>query len=175
MNSDALDGDALDRTDSPEVAAPVTLYAVRHAEKGSGPNPSLTEQGRVRANALAETLDSIPIEVIFSSDYLRCQETVSPVASKKSLEPTLIEAADPHRQIAALHQLPAGSVALLCGHANTVPLLVQALGGVCPDLEFGMFPESAYNRLLKITFVSGGTEPGRTQVAVSYYGEKSGR
>ena len=165
----------MNRSDSPTDTTSVTLYAVRHAEKDSGPNPPLTLKGRVRAEALAEALDSIPIEVIFSSDYLRCQETVSPLAAKKSLDPVLIEAADPHRQIAALRQLSAGSVALLCGHANTVPLLVQSLGGVCPDLEFGMLPETAYDRLFEVKFVAGGDAPDQTQVTVRHYGESCGR
>ena len=154
-----------------DAESTVTLYAVRHAEKDSGPNPPLTAEGHARAEALVGALADVPVELIYSSDYRRCQETVAPLARAKSLTPEVIEAADPHRQIEALHGLPAGTVALLCGHANTVPMLVQVLGGVCPDLQFGMIPESTYDRLFKVTYVAGGSEPTRTTVEVSRYGE----
>lgn len=161
--------------DPQQIQDAVVLYAVRHGEKDSGPNPGLTVEGQARAKALAATLAEVEIDVIFTSDYRRCQETISPLAVQVGIEPTVIEAADLRKQFDALRALPAGTTAVLCGHANTVPMLVQALGSECPGLEFGMFPESAFDRLLVITFAAGEAgPPEKTKVYVRHYGERSG-
>lgn len=179
----SLDGDGAvneegGAAESPAGSVPdqeaVILYAVRHGEKETGPNPGLTPLGLARAQALADTLDQVEIDVVFSSDYRRCQETIAPLAEKVGIKPTIIEAADLRKQFDALRALPGGSTAVLCGHANTVPMLVQALGSECPGLEFGMFPETAFDRLLVITFAAGEQgRPERTKVYVRHYGERT--
>ena len=65
----------------------VVLYAVRHGEKDLGPNPGLTTDGQARAEALAATLAEVEIDVIFTSDYRRCQETIAPLAAQAGIEP----------------------------------------------------------------------------------------
>jgi len=150
----------------------VRLYAVRHGEKERGRDPALTPAGLERAGALATTLADEPITVVFTSDYRRCQETIAPLARARGLEPIVIEAADPHRQLAALHALPAGTTAILCGHANTVPQMIHALGGRCPDLQFGMIPEAVHDRLFRVDFPAGGGV-GETEVVVQHFGARS--
>jgi phosphohistidine phosphatase SixA len=161
---------------SDEGQLPVTLYAVRHAEKERGTSdPGLTEAGLRRADALVEVLGEIEFSAIFSSDYRRCQETIAPLAQRRGLEPTVIEAADPHGQLAALHALPPGSTALLCGHANTVPAMIAALGGELTGLQFGMIRESIYDRLFIVTYAAGSeASTEETRVDVQRYGESTG-
>ncbi len=173
--ADSSDGQEISEGRDPAAEKQgVVLYAIRHGEKEAGPNPGLTPMGHARAAALAETLAKVDVDVIFSSDYRRCQETVAPVAKLLGIKPTIIEAADLRKQFDALRALPPGSTAILCGHANTVPMLVQALGSECPGLEFGMFPEDAFDRLLVITYAAGeDAPPEKTKVYVRHYGERT--
>ena len=158
-----------------EVAGerPVLLFALRHGEKERGvSDPGLARAGERRAEALAALLGRTPLAAIYTSDYRRCRETVEPLARETGVEPTVIEAADPHRQLAAIRALPAGSAAVLCGHANTIPALIHALGGTIPALESGMIPERIHDRLFVVSIASGAEgSPAETTVHVLRYGE----
>ena len=104
-----------------------TIYLVRHAEKADGENPPLTELGKKRANDLADLLADKGITDIYSTDYLRTQQTAAPTAQKVSrgvgsYSPNnLNELADKIRK--------QQGVVLVVGHSNTTPELVKILGG----------------------------------------------
>ena len=90
--------------------APVTVFVVRHAEKGPGsPDPSLTEAGHARALALVQTLRDQKIGAIFSSEFKRTQETAAPLGQALGVAATVIGAAKNDELIAALRALPPGS------------------------------------------------------------------
>lgn len=156
-----------------QEARPVLLFALRHGEKERGvTDPGLTRAGERRAEALAALLGRTRLAAIFSSDYRRCQESVEPLARETGVEVTVIEAADPHRQLAAIRALPPGSAAVLCGHANTIPALLVALGAEVPELDFGMIPEKCHDRLFLVTIPAGpDAPPAATMVHVLRYGE----
>ena len=46
----------------------------------------LTERGREQARALAERLDGVPVQAIYSSPLERCRETAAPLARARGLE-----------------------------------------------------------------------------------------
>lgn len=148
----------------------VLLFAVRHAEKGPGSDPGLTPEGVRRAEALATLLGATELAAIYSTEYRRCRETVAPLAAARGIGVTVVEACDPHGQLAAVRALPPGSAAVICGHANTIPSVITALGGTVPDLLGGMIPESRYDRVHAITLAPGG-DPSRTRVHTLRYGE----
>ena len=52
-----------------------TIYLVRHAEKQSGNDPLLTENGNKRAGTLLHTLKGKPIRHIYASHFKRTQMT----------------------------------------------------------------------------------------------------
>jgi broad specificity phosphatase PhoE len=105
-----------------------SLYVVRHAEKSEvGEDPELSGPGRSRAGALAELLRDANIRAIWSSDYQRTRQTASPLAMKLDIE---IRIYDP-RDLPAMAEdlVKEGETALVVGHSNTTPDLVQLLGG----------------------------------------------
>ena len=71
-----------------------TVYLVRHAEKQSGDDPSLTSDGLLRADTLADLLSDKDIENIWSSDYRRTRETAAPLAERLGIEVQLYDASD---------------------------------------------------------------------------------
>lgn len=65
------------------------IYLVRHAQsdpsvKDNKTRP-LTQKGLTDAEQLSEYFGSIPVDLIFSSPYLRAVQTVTPVAKSKNL------------------------------------------------------------------------------------------
>jgi broad specificity phosphatase PhoE len=157
----------------PKMLRPILLIALRHGEKERGTSdPGLTRAGHRRAEALAALLGRTVLAAIFTSDYRRCQESVEPLVRECGVEATVIEAADPHRQLAAIRALPPGSAAVLCGHANTIPALLRALGAELPELDFGMIPEGCHDRLYLASFLPAPeSAPAATSVHVLRYGE----
>lgn len=119
------------------------LYLVRHAKAGSrhdfdgsDRDRPLTNSGRRQASALAERLSAVAPTVIVSSPYLRCIETVQPLAVAVDCEvrcdERLAEFANEHVQPDAslfdlLHSLP--DRAVVCSHGDVIPAIVESLAG----------------------------------------------
>ena len=140
------------------AAAPVAVFLVRHAEKAAegGEDPGLSERGRARAEALATLLSRAHVTHLFASEFKRAVETLAPLAKRTALEVTTIPAKDAARQLGALRALPAGSVAVVAGHSNTIPGLVCDLGSGRAPAELDCspagrrLPEDAYDRLFLV-------------------------
>lgn len=111
--------------------APEAVYLLRHAEKEKSPgnrDPQLSPQGMARAAALAEKLNVTAIDAIYATEYQRTQQTVTPLAQAKKLSVVV----KPAREIDALAAdfLKACDQTLVyAGHSNTVPKMIEALGG----------------------------------------------
>jgi len=110
---------------------PTLVFVVRHAEKAKDDprDPNLSEAGRRRAEDLAQLLSATEVTHLFSSQFRRTQQTLAPLAQQQKLKVQVISAHEPDKQKEAVLKLPPGSVAVLAGHSNTVPGLVQSLGG----------------------------------------------
>ncbi|MCH7812951.1 MAG: histidine phosphatase family protein [Planctomycetes bacterium] len=110
--------------------APTFVYLVRHAEKvidAGNDDPDLTAAGRARAEALADTLRSVPLTAIYVTRWKRTQQTADPVARATGLRP--IQANEPADELAArIRRDHAAGPVLVVGHSNTVPDLLTALG-----------------------------------------------
>lgn len=117
----------------------MALHLVRHAKAGSRPDwgqpdelRPLTEAGRVQADALAGKLLPFPIQRILTSRYVRCVQTVEPLAAGCDVEieevPALAEEADIEATWALLEELAAaGTEAVLCSHGNIIGPLLDRL------------------------------------------------
>lgn len=127
-----------------------TIYLVRHAEKEAGPDPSLTIVGRARADILAQDLADAGLTAIWSTDTKRTRETAKPASNQTGLP---IQIYDANRQNAFAAQLKAapGNI-LIVGHSNTIPQLVDALGGKPGE---PIVEASEYDRLYVVTVTRG--------------------
>jgi probable phosphoglycerate mutase len=77
------------------------LFLIRHGDaipeadeiaiNGTYNNLPLSRIGRKQAIALAERLQSIHFDVIYSSPLRRCQETAAPLVEQLGLAPTIVE------------------------------------------------------------------------------------
>jgi phosphohistidine phosphatase SixA len=107
---------------------------VRHASAGdratwSGPDDQrpLDARGRRQAAALVETLAEFTIDRILTSPYLRCTETVAPLAAALGLaveRTEVLAEGSPRPAVAALVSELRGSCAVLCSHGDIIGQLI---------------------------------------------------
>ena len=139
------------------LASDFTLYFVRHFEKQKGPDPELTEQGRKRAEQLANLLDNTGLTKVYSSDYKRTKQSGTPIAERLGLDINLY---DPRRlDDLATRLLEAQETALIVGHSNTTPAIVNLVGGKAEPLS-----ESDYGDVFIVKFAT--KEEGNTDVTL---------
>jgi broad specificity phosphatase PhoE len=138
---------------------PTTVIVVRHAEKASveGRDPPLSEAGEQRARALIEAVGAAGVKAIYATQFQRTQQTARPLAEHLGVPLTVFAATADARQHAAtlageILSKHAGEVVVVVGHSNTVPEIVQALGGTAvPEI-----PESEYHNLFVVVIPSSG-------------------
>ena len=133
-----------------------TFVIVRHAEKATDDarDPSLSQAGHDRAQALARLLADAPVSATYATRYRRTQQTAAPTASAQRISVSTYEAALPALQFATqLRETHAhGGTVLVVGHSNTVPDIAAALSGQYTDA----MPESEFDRLYRIRIDADG-------------------
>lgn len=112
------------------------LHLVRHAKagrrsdwKGDDRERPLTAKGWEQARQMAKGLDDAAIERVLSSSYVRCAQTVTPLAEahgrQVELNGALVEGEPFEGVLALLAELPDDSV--LCTHGDLLPDVIEAL------------------------------------------------
>lgn len=147
------------------MAQPSLVVLVRHGEKQPAPadDPSLSEAGVARAQALADALVNTKPTTIIVSARKRTAETAAVVAKTTGVTPTVIALDASHVKSVADAVMKAKGVVLVVGHSNTVPAIVNALGGPkLPDLC-----DASYATMFIVTPAANG-QP--TQVVRAAYG-----
>ncbi len=116
--------------------ARATIYLVRHASAGrrdlwDGDDRERPVQGDGWAEVewLTDTLSGLPVARVLTSPYLRCSQTVAPLAAALDLEleeePALVEGAPAAFTRRLIEEL-AGTAAVLCSHGDVVSNVVGA-------------------------------------------------
>ncbi len=112
----------------------MTIYLVRHAKAGERNAWSdadelrpLSGRGHVQARGLIDLLDG-RFERVLSSPYVRCMETVVPIASvrRMAIEPAdaLAEGASLDEALALVRK-HAATGAVMCTHGDVMPMLLE--------------------------------------------------
>lgn len=128
---------------------------VRHAETtGTGSDPNLSTAGQERANELSRTLENVPLNAVFSTNFNRTMQTAEPTANDQMLT---IENYDPSHLDAFVDTNLSryrNGIILVTGHSNTTPSLLNILVGksTYPD-----FPETEYDNLFIVTAYKKGS------------------
>jgi broad specificity phosphatase PhoE len=130
------------------VSSPAaTIIVVRHAERNAGMTADvlLSPRGEERAKQLAVVLKDANLRAIFTTEVRRTQQTAEPTAAEFHLHPTVIAAKDVDALVSRLQALPDDETVLVVGHSNTVPLVVEKLGGSTPPLA-----DTEYDRMVVV-------------------------
>jgi phosphohistidine phosphatase SixA len=147
---------------------PLTVVLVRHAEKATTPpdDPGLSDRGKRRAKALDAMLASAAVTAVYASEAARTQLTVKPLADRLHLEINHTFAAAQPQELAQAILKGKDRVALVVGHSNRVPQIIQALGGgPVPVIEDAW----EFDNLYVVTIYA----PGKASTVRLHYGEPS--
>ena len=133
-----------------------TFILVRHAEKvDDSRDPDLSQEGYERAERLATMLAEIEFDAVYSTPFIRTQETARPLAEKNGVEISEYDPRSPEETATEWRSLHRGDIVLISGHSNSTPTFANALLGREHFTE--KFDESDYGNLLIIT-ISPGSE-----------------
>jgi broad specificity phosphatase PhoE len=119
----------------PDGRSETTVYLIRHGEKASeqDQDPDLSARGRARAESLAVQLRDSGVNIIITSDLKRTIQTAAPLARLRHVSPKVISlegSVESHVQRTANEVLRhPGATILVVGHNNTIPKIVDKLGG----------------------------------------------
>lgn len=114
----------------------MVLYLVRHAKAGSrssydGPDRlrPLTKPGRAQAETIADRLAEAGVSRIVSSPYVRCVETVKPLANRLGLVVETADALAEGNPFGPVLELltEAADATVLCTHGDVLPDVLDAL------------------------------------------------
>jgi 8-oxo-dGTP diphosphatase len=113
----------------------VTIYLVRHAKAGDRASWSgddflrpLSRRGQIQAEALLAPFDGVHIDRLLSSPYIRCMESLVPLAGVRRIP---IEPHDAITEGATLEDAltlvrkHAHHDAVLCSHGDVIPMLLE--------------------------------------------------
>lgn len=127
------------------------MLLVRHANAGSrsawdGPDRDrpLSHAGRAQALALAGNLEKYSPARLISSPYVRCVETLQPLAGLLGLEVETDDSLGEGRAYETLELMRglAGSDVALCTHGDVIPEVLQALAAE-DGVDLGPYPRQA--------------------------------
>ncbi|HEX8644078.1 MAG TPA: phosphoglycerate mutase family protein [Allosphingosinicella sp.] len=132
-----------------------SFFVIRHLHKDVGQDPGLTAQGLECARRLATMLEGRGVTAVYVSTTRRARETGAPFAAAAGISAQEYAPAD-IAGLAARAQTEAGSV-LIVGHSNTVPDIVERLGGTRP----GPIDESRFGEVWQVARRGGTTATSR--------------
>lgn len=134
-----LDRTLLEEVDLDLATAATTVHLIRHAAAGNrdrweGPDDRrpLSSKGFRQSEALAVALAGTGVMRVLSSPYLRCTQTVEPLAAALGVEVEprreLAEGSRPDAVSGLLTEL-GGTEAALCSHGDVIPDALESLQG----------------------------------------------
>ena len=105
-----------------------TIILVRHAEKvDASQDPELSAEGKQRAERLARIVRKYKPGAIYSTDFKRTRDTVTPIATRRKLQIQTYDARKPGDLVDAIMKSETKRF-LVVGHSNTVPGLANLFG-----------------------------------------------
>ena len=137
---------------APQVPVGPSYYVMRHLNTQPGVRDAeLTAEGQRNAQMLPAWFQNDAPAVIYVSNTRRAQQTAAPLAAALRITPKIY---DPANTPALVQMVKAetGTV-LIVGHSNTVPDIVQQLGGTRP----GPIGETQFGDIWHVAGLNGST------------------
>ena len=130
-----------------------TVILVRHAEKaGATGDVPLSPAGIERANELVRVLAGTSIAAVYSTPYLRTEQTAGPLAKAHVLEPIIVRTGDTYARdlVETIRHQHAGETVVVVGHSNTTVDVLKQLGIANPPA----IADSQYDDLFVVTMAA---------------------
>jgi broad specificity phosphatase PhoE len=129
----------------PSAPAQEVVYLIRHAEQAlEGYDPPLTEAGHQRAKALAAILRDAEIDVIYTSQYRRTNQTGEAIARALDIPLETMSRCDVEGLVTRLRTRHADDSVLIVSHSGIIPLILREFG----YLQYVSISKADYDNLL---------------------------
>lgn len=115
-------------------------------------NPPLSTPGNTRAQTLMHVGEDTGLQAIYASCFCRTQQTAAPIATNLGLTVNNVRQDGSANIDALVEQIKSdneGQKILVVGHSNTVPLIIEKLGGGTVDT----IVEEEFDNLYVVTIV----------------------
>jgi len=128
-----------------------TIYLIRHAEKADiTANTALSAEGNKRAIYWANHFKETPIDLFYSTPYLRTESTCLPLSNSKQKQ--IITYTPKEMNLKRLIAENPGKTIFIVGHSNTIPTHINQLLG---EEKYPEIPESEFGNLYIIKEKNG--------------------
>jgi broad specificity phosphatase PhoE len=138
-----------------------TILLVRHTERAAGDppagecpppgmgegvresvGPTVTEEGKARAEALAHVASETNVSAVYVSEYCRSQWSVRPFIARAGLAPKQFAASDVRGLIRDILTEHRGGTVLVSSHSDRIPQIISGLGAPeAPQLADGDYDD----------------------------------
>lgn len=135
-----------------QEASSTKIFLIRHAQTVDveGGERILSDEGLATANKWVSVLAAEPIEMIYSTDYLRTQATAKPIAIAKGN--LAVISYDPENfDLQKLLSDARGKTILIVGHSGTTPTTVNTLLG---EEKFQTIEANIHSNLYIVNYLS---------------------
>lgn len=132
---------------------PRYIYIVRHAEKGTGKDPELTDAGKQRAGDLMRALKDKHIQAIYVTQFKRTQMTGDSLRLQMGIDTVHYAADTLCNDLLGKIQARHDERILIIGHSNTIAYIIHKLGGA--SILIKDIPETEFNNLFLLTLKKG--------------------
>jgi DNA-binding winged helix-turn-helix (wHTH) protein/phosphohistidine phosphatase SixA len=129
------------------------IYILRHAEKSdsSSKNPNLSSKGIKHANYWKKVLQYVKFDRVLTTDYIRSIKTAKIISGELNIEPEIYHPMS--FEILKFIQDIQGEKALIIGHSNTIPDMVNRL---IDESKYPPMSHENYNLMYLITIDKNG-------------------
>lgn len=132
------------------------IWIVRHGEKDlTDPKEKdleLSVEGKERAETLVKYLKGKKIDALFSTDYKRTRETLTPLASQRNLGLKFYNSKDNKTLVDTVLNYYKGKNVVICSHSNRIPGIIAAFGARSPLKEI---TEQEYSHIFLLEIKGG--------------------
>lgn len=127
------------------------IYIVRHAEKQTGTDPLLTEEGNKRAGDLARELKDKKIKKIYVTEYLRTQHTADSLQLQLGIDTIQVMADTSCTALFAAisNNNDWNKPILIITHSNIIQKIIYKLG--ITDFPQQNIPEKEFDNLYRVS------------------------
>lgn len=118
------------------------VLVIRHGERNDTTsctpptsNPPLSTAGQTRAGTLTHVGEDTGLQAIYASEFCRTQQTVQPIATQLGLTVNAVSQHAPDGSanvddlMSQVGSNNTGQFVLIAGHTDTVPVIIERLGG----------------------------------------------
>ncbi len=135
------------------ITAKTKIYLVRHAEKESGNDPVLTENGKKRAGDLMRKLKDKNIQHIYVTQYKRTQMTGDSLRIQLGIDTVHYKADTTGEDIfnKIIAKADGRKTILIIGHSNTILRIIKKFG--ISNFTPVDIPDTEFDNLYLITYI----------------------